>query len=176
MDALPERAADWARKIAMEIDPAYEPLAPIYLEAYVRGGKERQQLFERVATVGGVVGDGGISLLPYAFAALSGIAAQVANLCGSGGLTLVGDLLACWKNWLELARVRASAKAAKNSEDDHGELAALRRVMATVQRGLQQQGLAAEQCELITYRVMKVLLQEPAQAAQLLAEFPTGNK
>jgi hypothetical protein len=176
MNLLPDNAADWARKIAMEIDPAYEPLAPMYLEAYVRGGRERQQLFEQVAVVGGVVGEGGISLLPYAFAALSGIAAQLGKLCGGGGLSLLSDLLACWKNWLELIQLKASTDTTRKSEDESGDLAALRRVLATVQGSLEQQGLAPEQSELITYRVMKVLLQAPAEAAQLLSKFPAGEK
>lgn len=175
MGVLPKIADQWARKIAVEIDPAYEPLAPMYLEAYLCGGKKRRQLFEQVAMVGGVTGDGGISLLPYAFAALSAIAAQLANLCSSGGLNILRDLLACWKNWLELVQVKAAVPPTQVPEKHHGALASLKRVLETVQRGLEQQGLSPEQSELVTYRVMKALLQEPDDAAQLLSVFSEGK-
>jgi hypothetical protein len=176
MGVFPEIADHWARKIAVEIDPAYEPLAPMYLKAYLRGGKERQQLFEQVPMVGGVTGEGGYSLLPYAFAALSAIAVQLANLCSGGGLHILSDLLACWKNWLELVQVKATPSPTEVAEGHHGELASLRRVLETVQRGLEQQGLPSEQSELVTYRVMKALLQEPADAAQLLSVLPEDKK
>lgn len=55
MDALPEKVSQWARRMAVEIDPDYEPLAPMYLAAYLRGGKERKQLFEQTATVAGLL-------------------------------------------------------------------------------------------------------------------------
>ncbi|MGE4561228.1 MAG: hypothetical protein AB7E77_13575 [Desulfobulbus sp.] len=176
MDALPEKVSQWSRRIAVEIDPDYEPLAPMYLAAYLRGGNERRQLFEQVATVGGVAAGGGRSLLPYAFAVVSGIAAQAARLCGGGGLALLSDLLTLWKNWLELVQVQKdSAETADASRDKPDELMALRRVLATVQRELAQQGLPVEQCELITFRVMKALLDRPEEAAELLTLFRDGT-
>ena len=94
----------WAKRIAVEVEPEREAIAPMMLDAYLHGGRERRQLFARVPMVGGILPDGGASLLPYAYLALSTLAAELVHLCSGKGLSTLSDLLSCWKNWLELGQ------------------------------------------------------------------------
>lgn len=168
----PEILNKWARSIAVEVDPAREALAPMMVEAYLRGGRQRRQLFESVDTPGGFLPEGAISLLPYAFLALSWVANELMHLARNGGLSALSDLLSCWKSWLELAKARKALEEEATSHQTHSEaLDDLNRVLTAVQRALEKQGLPIEQCELVTYRVMKVLVQEPNEAAQVVKTF-----
>lgn len=172
----PEMLSKWARRIAVEVDPEREALAPMMMEVYLRGGRERRQLFESASTVGGILPDGGASLLPYAFLALSWVATGLMQMCSAGGLSALSDLLSCWKNLLELVKTRKRLKeeaGAPKGQDD--ALVGLRRVLEEVQRVLEKQGLPTEQCELVSYRVMKVLLQEPDEAVQFVRGFQGGK-
>jgi hypothetical protein len=168
----PEMMDRWAKRIAVEIDPDREALAPMMLKAYMRGGRDRKQLFECAPTLGGVLPDGGASLLPYAFLALGWVATGLTQLCSAGGLSVLSDLLSCGKNLLELVKIRKVQSEETGSSRGRDEmLSGLHHILEEVQQGLEKQGLPTEQCELVSYRVMKVLLQEPAEAAQLVQGF-----
>lgn len=120
--------------------------------------------------------DGEPSLLPYAFLALNWIATQLMQLCSSGGISALSDLLSLWKNWLELVKTQKTLKEEAGAPEGRNEpLVGLRRVLEEVQRALEKQGLPTEQCELVSYRVMKALLQEPVEAAKFVKIFQ-GHK
>lgn len=167
----------WAKMIAVEVAPEYEPLAPMMMTAYLRGGKERKQLFESASIAGGFLPDGGLSFLPYAFLALSGIAAPLMQLCSSLGLGTINDLLNCWKSLLEVIDVQKKLNEKPEvANKGNDTLAALRRVMDEVQKSLKKQGLTKEQADLVSYRVMKALLQEPNEGAQFIQAFQEGKR
>ena len=172
----PEALSKWAKRIASEVDPEYEPLAPMMLEAYLRGGRERKQLFDSAPTVGAILPDGGTSLLPFAFLALSWIATNLSKLYRSGGISALSDLFSLWKSWLELAKTRKTMNAEPSvPEVQHEALFSLRRILDEVQQVLEKQGLPTEQCELVSYRVMKALLNEPNEAAAFVKALQNGN-
>jgi hypothetical protein len=172
-EQLPTELTEWATRIAMEVEPEREALAPMMMAAYLRGGRERSQLFESTPTLGGFLPDGGISLLPYAFLALTKVAAGLMKIYDSGGLGVVTDLLRAWKTWLEVVRERKPITQQNSTRGPAESLISLRRVLEEIQGTLQTQGLPQEQCELVSYRVMKTLLQRPAEAAQFIETFGT---
>lgn len=172
----PETLSKLAKRIAIEIDPEYEALAPMMLEAYMRGGRERRQLFETAPTLGGIMPDGGASILPYAFLALSWVVTQLMRLSNSGGVRTLSDFLSLWKNCLELVKdLKTQNKEAIAPEGRSEALVGLRRILDEVQKTLERQGLPKEQSELVGYRVMKVLLQEPVEAAKFVIMFKEGK-
>ncbi len=175
-EQLSANFAVWAKRIAQEVEPEQEDLAPTMMAAYLRGGRDRKQLFESKSELGGFLPDGGLSLLPFAYLAVMKLAELIVSFYQADGLRVITDVLKAWKSWLEVAKERASATSHTATPTDVAEpLPSLRRVLDEIQETLHAQGLPREQCELITYRVMKALLKEPAEAAQLLTAFGKGQ-
>lgn len=167
-----EVLSKWAKLIAAEVEPEREALAPMMLEAYLHGGRARRQLFKNAPTLGGILPDGGISLLPFAYLAFTTVVAGLTKIYNAGGLQFLTDLLSVWKNLLEIVKMRKSVREeAHTVTRETDPLLLLRRTMEEVQQILERQGLPTEQCELVSFRVMKVLLQEPAEAVQLVRTF-----
>lgn len=172
--ALSPNLVAWAKRIALEIDPDNEALAPMMLDAYLQGGAKRKQLFENDAMVGSFAAEGIASLLGFAFMALSFIGNELTALQASGGLDAINNLLGGWKTWLEILKNKQSLKEkAESPAEKSDELNTLYRVSQKVERALRKRGLSMEQSELLTYQVIKSLLEEPDGGAKLIAEFPT---
>lgn len=175
-EQLPTNLAIWAKRIAQEVEPEQEDLAPMMMAAYLRGGKERKQLFENKSELGGFLPDGGLSLLPFAYLAVVKLADLLVAFYQAGGLRVITDLLEAWKSWLEVAKERHSATSHTATSADRAEpLLSLRRVLDEIQGTLHAQGLPQEQCELVSYRVMKALLKEPAGAAEFVTTLGNGG-
>ena len=171
--ALTPELVSWAKRIALKVDPDNEALAPMMLDAYLQGGSKRKQLFERDAMVGSFLAEGILPLLAFAFTALSLIGKELMELQASGGLRAINSLLSGWKTWLEALKTRQSLKEkAESPEGKKDDFASLYRVSQKVEKALQKRGLSMEQSELLTYHVIKSLLEEPGGGAKLIAEFP----
>jgi hypothetical protein len=171
---LSPELAVWAKNIAQEVDSENLALAPMMLDAYLQGGERRKQLFKNDAMVGGFLAEGIVSLLVFAFSALSFIGNELMQLQASGGFDAINSLLSSWKTWLELLKNRESLnEKIKSPNGRNAELASLYRVSQRVEKNLQgKYGLSIEQSELVTYQVIKSLLEEPDQGAKLVADFP----
>ncbi|MFO1434065.1 MAG: hypothetical protein U1F76_28920 [Candidatus Competibacteraceae bacterium] len=172
--ALSPNLVAWAKRIALEIDPDNEALVPMMLDAYLQGGAKRKQLFESDAMVGSFAAEGIVSLLGFAFMALSFIGNELMALQASGGLGAINNLLSGWKTWLEVLKTQQSFKEKTQSPvEKSDELASLYRVSQKVEKALRKRGLSMEQSESLTHIVIKALLEEPDGGAKLIAEFPT---
>ncbi len=173
-DFSSDSISKWAKRIAAEIEPESEALAPMMMEAYLRGGRDRRQLFENKAELGGFLPDGGALLLPFAYMALSYIAKGLLKLYQSGGLSGISNLLSIWKNAFDLIKTRKAREEAHAVTETEARRS-LRHTLDEVQRALREQGLSTDQCELICYRVMMVLLDEPIEGAQLVRTFQSES-
>ena len=170
---LTPELVNWAKRTALEVDPDNEDLAPMMLNAYLQGGQNRKQLFERDAVVGSFSSEGILPLLAFAFTALSLIGKELMELQVSGGLDAINGLLSAWKTWLEALKARQSLKEKASTEGKRDEYASLYRILQKVEKSLRKRGLSREQSELLTYQVIKSLLEEPDEGAKIIAEFPS---
>jgi hypothetical protein len=170
--------AEWAERLAREVAPDEQELAPLMAEAYAAGGAARAELFARNDPVPGGFGAGEMgTVIPLVFQSMVAAAPLLLSALSSN---IVGDLLGCVKTGLSMAEVRAKAQSARGAVALSGAGAAvatvpaaaayapLKRVIDTMAGELQAQGLSADQSDLITFRVLRQLLDQPQDAAQFV--------
>jgi hypothetical protein len=172
--ALSPELEAWAKRIAQDVDPDNEDLAPMMLDAYLQGGAKRKQLFARDVMAGSFLAEGMEPLLAFAFMALGFIGKELMQLQSSGGLSAINNLLIGWKTWLEILKTRPSlTEKAKSPEGKNDTLASLYSISQKVEKTLVKGGLSIEQAEVLTYRVIKSLLEDPDKGAKIITQLPT---
>lgn len=169
---------DWSVKLAHEVAPEEADLAPLWAEAFVAGGREREDL--RAAggsAVGGFGAEGIAAVMPVVFQALAASAGVVMSALASRH---AGDFLGCVKNGLALLELRDRAEKAagkpKDAEADPpgvpGEATyePLRRVIRAMGHELRASGMDDDRSDIITFRVLRTLLEEPQGAEGFVQE------
>lgn len=162
---------EWSVRLANEVAPDEAELALMMTEAFVRGGKERQELFSRGENVPGGIGFADIvTVFPYILSAIAFAEPQLLKTLRS---SLVGDYLACVKNALSLLEIRKKSKAAQAMPqlpaDDSYLL--LRQVTDALYNELRKsKGLSEERCAAICFRVLRVFLEDPRGASAFVQE------
>jgi hypothetical protein len=161
---------EWSVRLASAVAPDEVELAPALAAAYVKGGRERRDLFATGGgTVGGFMSGEFVVLLPYALKAIA-----------AGG-PLLRDLLA-WDNLGECTNivknvillllagksVREALAGGDRSPAHAVALARLQRVSAVLSQELADAKLSRDQCDAITYRVLDVLLEDPKGARSFI--------
>lgn len=152
-----EIMTDMSLKLAEDAVPDEVDLAPIMVQAFVEGGKEREELFkqEQGSVVGGFSPGGLIALFPWILRALAQHGPSIYKLL----TTDVSDLISLLDSILDLGdRIRASQKIKSLPDNPYQPL---KIVMQTISSELQVSGLPEDQCDLITYRVIRALLESP---------------
>lgn len=157
----------WAARLASEVAPEEVDLAPAMAFAFVQGGPARQELFRR--SEGGVPGaftPGGLPvLMPWVLDALAAAAPLLLSILVSGNaervLRAVRDLLAIRDS---LGAKKRPASASPNA------YAPLRQVVEVMSRELGAARVPPEQAEVIVFRVLRVLLEDPAGAAAFVRQ------
>ena len=164
----------WSIRIAGEVAPDEVDLAPMMSHAFVKGGDARASLFKKESqnALGGfVAGDIAIALFPCI---LKGLAAAtpffVAILSASSNIS---DLVSIAKDMVDL---KNSLKKEKDLPVPvENPYAALKRAMDTISSELQKNSLSQNQSDLIVFRVVKVLLEDPTGATQFLQRIGSAN-
>jgi len=169
---------DWSVRLAHEVAPEEADLAPLWAEAFVAGGRERDDL--RAAggsAVGGFGAEGIAAVMPVVFQALAASAGVVMSALASRH---AGDFLGCVKNGLALLELRGRAEKAagkpKDAEADPpgvpGEATyePLRRVIRAMGHELRASGMDDDRSDIITFRVLRTLLEEPQGAEGFVQE------
>lgn len=161
----------WSTKIAEEAVPGEVDLAPLMAQAFVSGGEEREELFRQAN--GGTLGAFGPGDIAAVFPAiLQGIAVTAPILYSVLTSGAVERFLSVVKNMLS---IRDSLKRKNQSEtlpDD--PYAPLKRVVVAISKELKSTNISQDQRDLITYRILRVLLNEPHSAAKFVQKI-TGN-
>ncbi|MDQ7858492.1 MAG: hypothetical protein QN174_03180 [Armatimonadota bacterium] len=159
----------WAEKIALEVAPGEAELAAMYAHAFVAGGSRRADLFRRApGGPPGAFGPAGVpALTPLVLQAVQDYAPGLLVVLSSGyaerAVRVIRDLLGIRDSLASKGSKSSSGKAAPASP-----LAPVKDFMDTLTRELQAANLSREQSEVIAYRVLRAMLEEPAEAARFV--------
>ncbi|NJM59843.1 MAG: hypothetical protein HC849_06010 [Oscillatoriales cyanobacterium RU_3_3] len=159
-----------ALKIAEEAVPDEIDLAPIMAQAFIQGGKEREELFKREeGSLTGGFGTGEfIAVFPYILKGLVKSGPFIYKLL----TTDVADIVSLINEVLELIE-KGREKKKKVLQDNPYK--PLKTVIHTISTELELSGLPQERCELITYRVLRALLDKPDESTIFIKALEGGK-
>lgn len=170
---------EWSIRLAQEVAPDEAELAPMMAQAFIAGGQKRRDLFARSSAVGAFGGADLIGLMPLLY---SSLAALGDPLVGTLTSSAVGGFLDCVKTSLTLVELRQKTQALRRPPGMSGAripedppFAPLRGVVESLLRELQRSGLPEDRAELVTFRVLRALLEEP-QAAPRFVSIGGGSR
>lgn len=152
---------DWAMKIAEAVDPDEIDLALIMVDEFIKGGENRKKLFQRSkVSVVGAFGSGDIFVVfPWILRSITTVAKPLLSVLSSDS---VDNFLLVIKDELSKGeKIQAKQHLASLSEIPY---APLKKVINTISSRLQESGLSAARCDLITYRVLLEFLEDPNSA------------
>ena len=146
-----------ALRIAEEAVPDEVDLAPAMAIAFIRGGQDREELFrkEQGSQVGGFGSGGLVALFPIILKALSQHALSVYKFLTTDAANLIGLL----NNLLDLPSKLKREETIKALPKDAYE--PLATVINVISYELEASGLPPQQADLITFRVVRSLLNSP---------------
>jgi hypothetical protein len=163
---------DWAIKIAAEVSPAEVELAPIWAEAFIRGGKERKELFthSNAQATGFTAGDF-IALTPMIFQALAAAAPALLTILTSD---MTGKFLDCVKNTFAVGEIFGKGKDLLRR--DEGEKSSvsqavyiqLNNIVKQLDQELRSLNLERAERAQVSLTVLRLLLENPPDATVFL--------
>jgi hypothetical protein len=179
----------WATRLALEVAPEEAELAPAWAAAYARGGRDRRDLLDAPHFLGAFGAESLTSTMPAVLSALALVAPLLVNLFSSRTVT---ETIGAVKNAFSLMEVREKNRgrstpptqlaggttggANPDTAASHSEplipmrdvYAPLRQTVNALTQELQKAGLADERAEIISFRVLRVLLEEPKGASEFV--------
>lgn len=163
---------EWSVKVAREVAPAEEDLAPELADAFVQGGRAKRDLFSRSGSlVGGFAAGETLALLPVVYQAVSTAAPVLVAVLTAKPLV---DFLGCIKTGLTVSELglklssRGQDQASKPAIPTDQSYVPLRRAVDVLQSELRRSGLGENEADLVTFRVLKVFLEDPRGALQFV--------
>lgn len=157
----------WSVRLAREVAPEEVELAPLWAEAFAAGGRARRDVRAAGSSaVGGFGAEGVAAVMPVVLQALTASAGVVMSALASRH---AGDFLGCVKNGLSLLELRNRAEKAAEKPDEEA-YEPLRRVIRVVGRELRTAGMDDDRSDLITFRVLRTLLEEPKGAGEFVQD------
>jgi hypothetical protein len=166
----------WAVKIAEVAAPNEVPLAPLTIRAYINGGEERADLFRsnKKGTAGGFDFGGFQAVFPLILQALTIASPILTSILSS----VVSDLfLTALKNRLSKHDNQQDSTTINTLADDPYK--PLKYCIAILSKELQDAKIPRKQADLIVYRILVQLLEEPESAnlfIQRISEPPHATK
>ncbi|HEY9605894.1 MAG TPA: hypothetical protein V6C85_30085 [Allocoleopsis sp.] len=151
---------EMALKIAEYAVPDEVDLAPIMAQAFIQGGKERAELFKRQeGSLTGGFGTGEIiAIFPWILNGLVKSGPFIYKLLTSD----VADIASLINDVLDIREKIARDKKIKSLQDNPYQ--PLKTVINTISTELELSGLPQDECDLITYRVLRALLDNPDES------------
>lgn len=170
-----DRAAlveEWSSRLAEEVSPDEAILAPTMAEAFIAGGRQRQQLFAEASGTLGGFGAGTLVLIVPAL--LSAIATAGPLLVQALSSPLADDIVGALDNVVSLLALRgehrgpeAAASPAAPQPDDP-TLAPVLKVLDAMQVEMRARGLSEEASQAAAYRSLRTLFADPPGATQFV--------
>lgn len=156
---------EWTKRIAEAAVPEEIDLAPSIARAFFSGEKERKQLFQREKkNVQGAFGVAEISLiLPLILQALVSSANVLSTFISSTGLNSFLTALNTTFSFRDFGKRRQKVASLPDNP-----FLPLKTVLLTVSSELHTMGLSEEESDLITFRVLKKLLEDPTGASHFI--------
>ncbi len=148
----------WSEKLAREVAPDEIDLAPLMTDAFLRGGKDRKELFQQ--TKGGMIGAfnpvDSLIIFPLVLQSIFTAAPMLYSALTSGAInnfvSLIKDAISFRENLKQKHKIEIPAS---------NEYEPLRQTIIIISSTLQSSGLSQDQRDLLTYRIVKALLEEP---------------
>jgi hypothetical protein len=164
----------WAFKIASEIAPNEVDLAPEMAAAYLAGGEAREQLYMQSESGGlGGFGSGGMqALFPILLNCITAAGSAIVTLLSSPQLD---NILTVIKSALEIKDMAERQKKVSKELPEH-TYRSLKQTLDAFSTGLKSAGYTQDQCDILTYRFMATLLENPASAREFVRPFESFNK
>lgn len=153
-------------KIAEEAVPDEVELAPIMTQAYLTGGREREELFQQPGSglPGGFGAENIGTVFPWVLNGIGLAAPAILSLVSSG--PLLKDLLSVVKDLISVHdTLKRREKKDKLPEKPY---APLKQTMDIISTELQNTQLPPDERDLIAYRILRRLLEEPTNAAEFV--------
>ncbi len=177
----------WALKIAEEAAPDEVDLAPTMAQAYISGGRDREDLFREAGGVQGAFGaEGVVILFPYVLEAIQVAGPYLLGFLGSMSsfftsaqptIGVAAQLLGAANTLLTITGFRKREEKKQSLPEENEELVRFKdhyeefqKISALLRGELQKKGIDEDQADLISYRLLKVMLEEPVGAARFSEE------
>jgi hypothetical protein len=184
---MDDTLSTWATKLAEEATPDEVDLAPIMAQAYISGGKEREELFRQSGGVQGAFGPETVVILfPYILDAIQAAGPYLLNFLGSisswfaGTQPVIGvtsELLGAINTLLSIAHFSKREEKKQSLPHENQELARFKeryddfqKVSALLREELLRKGIDEDQADLISYRILKAMLEDPSRATRFTEE------
>lgn len=160
--------SDWSIKLAAAAAPDEVDLAPAIADAYLSGGASRAELFKQSgASVAGAFGPGtAIAVLPWILRGLAQAATWLSSLLAS---TELGNITSFVKNAVDLGKALQPQEPAEDTPET-APYRSLKQVLDVFGAELRSAGIPPDQADLITFRTLNALLEEPQSAAAFIKE------
>lgn len=158
-------------KIAEEAAPDEIDLAPIMAEAFIQGGKEKEELFqqeEKSVTGGFGIGEC-LAIFPWILNGLVKSSPFIYNLLTSD----VADIASLINDFIDIRDKLGRQKKTESLKDNPYK--PLKSVINTISTELESSGLPQDQCDLITYRVLRSLLDNPDESTVFIKALERGK-
>ncbi|HEX8177155.1 MAG TPA: hypothetical protein VF543_18845 [Pyrinomonadaceae bacterium] len=166
---------EWAVKIAEEVSPVETDFAPLWAEAFVKGGKDRQELFTRSnAQASAFLPGDFIPMLPVILKALAFAAPTLIAVLTS---EFTGKFLDVVKNGLAFGEVVGKGKALLSEEPHAGAkppaapeavYEKLNEIMTKLDKEVRALGLNKTKRDRINLIVLRLLLENPPDATRFI--------
>lgn len=160
-----------ALKIAEEAAPDEIDLAPIMVQAFIQGGQEKEELFKREqGSLTGGFGPGGlIAIFPWILKTLAKNGPLIYKIL----TTDVADLAGLLNDLLDLPdKLNRQQKMDALPADPYQPL---KTVIDTVSKELTEAGLSQDESDLITFRVVRALLDTPQESTVFIKAIEQGK-
>ncbi len=166
---------EWAVKIAEEVSPEEVDLAPVWAEAFVKGGKDRQELFKQTnAQAAGFLPGTFLPLTLIMLKALTIVTIPLLNILSLEG---TGKFLEGVKNAFALGEVFGKSSGwfsvfSKQKKEEtrisEAVYTQLNEVMARLDKEMEVLSLEQHKSDNIKLLVMRLFLENPLDATQFL--------
>jgi len=173
-------AIKWSVKLAREVAPEEADLAPLVVEAWLAGGQSRRDLLQQREMPGGALSAESLpAILPFI---LSGIGMASPTLSWILTHDNVRDFLGCLKSWLTCLEISEKTRSLRRAKDQQTprpgappemsveRLEALKSAVQRMCAELRRRGMAEDESEAISYRVLISLLEEPEEGRRFVTE------
>ncbi len=154
----------WSIYLAENVIPDESDFAPLLVNAYIAGGKQREALFKTDdAPEGSFVPGGMVFILPHVLAGILAAAPYILNLVGSAAS--INNILTTVCNILSLhdraKQTLVGPKPQQGNDPGQEPIHSIRRIVSIIDEQLKNTSLPDEERDCIAYRIIRALLEQP---------------